>query len=71
MHDYGSIDGRLFIDMQYFAGTDLAALISNGPLSPDRAVDVVAVIELTPWKRTRDGRSPKAAGHGDTPAVLT
>jgi eukaryotic-like serine/threonine-protein kinase len=43
IHRYGDVDGRLFIDMQLIAGTDLGALLGRGgPLPPARAVDVVA-----------------------------
>jgi len=42
IHDYGEIDGRLFIDMRLVEGEDLGALIRHGaPFDPARAVDVV------------------------------
>ena len=42
IHDYGEVDGRLFIDMPLVTGLDLDALINQGPLPPHRAVAVVA-----------------------------
>jgi serine/threonine-protein kinase len=43
IHDFGEIDGRLFIDMRLVDGTDLARLLADrGPLPPARAVDIVA-----------------------------
>lgn len=42
IHNYGEIDGRLFIEMQLITGTDLAALIATrGPLDPARAIEVI------------------------------
>jgi serine/threonine protein kinase, bacterial len=45
IHDYGEIDGRLFIDMRLVEGVDLSSLIGrHGPLSPTRAVNIVVQI---------------------------
>lgn len=42
IHDFGEIDGRLFLDMRLVAGDDLrAALRSTGPLPARRAVHIV------------------------------
>ncbi len=45
IHDWGVIDGRLFIDMRLVQGIDLRALLQvEGPLSPQRAVSVIEQI---------------------------
>ncbi|MGW6421127.1 protein kinase domain-containing protein [Nocardia sp. NPDC055053] len=45
IHDWGVIDGVLFIDMRLVPGTDLRNVLhTGGPMSPDRAVAVVEQI---------------------------
>ncbi|HET9255213.1 MAG TPA: serine/threonine-protein kinase, partial [Pseudonocardiaceae bacterium] len=45
IHDFGEIDGRLFIDMRLVEGRDLASrLAERGPLPPARAVSVVTQV---------------------------
>jgi hypothetical protein len=45
IHDYGEIDGQLYLDMPLVSGVDLATLLEEGgPLPPARAVDVVAQV---------------------------
>src|SRR3954468_6079550 len=42
IHDYGEIDGVLFVDMRMINGTDLRRLLKNfGPMTPARAVAIV------------------------------
>ncbi|WP_083743453.1 serine/threonine-protein kinase PknH/PknJ [Mycobacterium rhizamassiliense] len=41
IHDYGEIDGRLFVNMRLIEGRDLQEVLSDGPLQPDRAVRIV------------------------------
>ncbi|MGC4933837.1 protein kinase domain-containing protein [Gordonia sp. DT30] len=42
IHDWGEIDGFLFLDMRIVSGgNDLRHLLSSGPLTPDRAVSIV------------------------------
>jgi YVTN family beta-propeller protein len=45
IHDFGEIDGRLFIDMRLVDGTDIGSLIrANGPVEPQRAAYFVGQI---------------------------
>ncbi|KXO99739.1 Probable serine/threonine-protein kinase pknH (plasmid) [Tsukamurella tyrosinosolvens] len=41
IHDFGEIDGVLFIDMRLVEGRNLAEVLHDGPLPPDRAVSLV------------------------------
>ncbi|MBV9515536.1 MAG: serine/threonine protein kinase [Mycobacteriaceae bacterium] len=42
IHDYGEIDGLLFVDMRLIDGVDLhSILVDEGPLAPARAVAIV------------------------------
>src|ERR1700753_858642 len=45
IHDFGEIDGHLFIDMRLVSGTDIARLLpADGPIEPARAVQLVSQI---------------------------
>ena len=41
IHDFGEIDGLLYVDMRLIDGVDLHCLLSDGPLTPARAVAIV------------------------------
>ena len=45
IHDYGEVDGLLFVDMRMIDGTDLRKLLKDqGPMTPARAVAIVRQI---------------------------
>ncbi|MDD7963900.1 serine/threonine-protein kinase [Actinomycetospora lemnae] len=44
VHDYGEIDGQLYLDMRLIDGTDLATLLRSGPLEPRRAVGLITQV---------------------------
>jgi serine/threonine protein kinase, bacterial len=41
IHDYGEIDGRLFVSMRLIEGRDLDTVLADGPLQPARAVRII------------------------------
>lgn len=41
IHNYGEIDGRLYLDMRLIEGRPLATVLVDGPLDPARAVSIV------------------------------
>ena len=45
IHDFGEIDGQLYIDMRLVEGPDLAHLLTeSGPLPAQRAVDIITQV---------------------------
>ncbi len=41
IHDFGEINGRLFVTMRLIKGRDLHRLLSDGPIDPMRAVGII------------------------------
>ena len=46
IHDYGEIDGRLFVCMRLIEGRDLQTVLAEGPMEPSRAVRIIEGIAL-------------------------
>ncbi len=44
IHDWGEIDGHLYIDMRLVQGQTLDELLAEGPLTPQRAVSIVGQV---------------------------
>ncbi|MGK2882760.1 MAG: serine/threonine-protein kinase [Mycobacterium sp.] len=44
IHDWGEIEGSLFMDMRLVRGTDLRRLLNAGPLEPARAVNIISQV---------------------------
>ncbi|ORW42166.1 protein kinase [Mycobacterium paraense] len=45
IHDYGEIDGQMYLEMRLIEGTDLDSLLKRyGPLTPPRAVAIITQI---------------------------
>src|ERR1700752_1270313 len=41
IHNYGEIDGRLYVDMRLIEGRDLQTVLADGPIDPARAVRII------------------------------
>src|ERR1700751_3062606 len=41
IHNFGEIDGRLYVDMRLIDGQDLERVLTRGPLDPARAVKII------------------------------
>jgi serine/threonine kinase PknH len=41
IHNYGEIDGRLYVDMRLIEGRDLHAVLGDGPMATTRAVRII------------------------------
>ncbi|WOC11410.1 serine/threonine-protein kinase [Gordonia sp. MP11Mi] len=44
IHDFGEIDGRLYLDMRIVHGRDLRSILRDGPIPTDLAVDIVGQV---------------------------
>ncbi|GAB3282784.1 serine/threonine protein kinase [Parasphingorhabdus pacifica] len=44
LYDFGEVDGMLYIAMRLVDGSDLASLVKDGPISPQRALDLLGQI---------------------------
>ena len=44
IHDFGEIDGRLYVTMRLIDGQTVDELLVNGPLPPQRAVSIIEQI---------------------------
>jgi serine/threonine-protein kinase len=45
IHDYGEVDGQMFLEMRLIEGTDLDSVLKRfGPLTPPRAVAIISQI---------------------------
>jgi serine/threonine kinase PknH len=46
IHDYGEIDGRLYVSMRLIEGRDLESVLADGPIGPARAVRIIEGVAL-------------------------
>ena len=44
IHDFGEIDGRLYVTMRLIEGRDLGSILAEGPLEPARAIRIIEQI---------------------------
>ena len=64
IHDWGEINGNLYIDMRLVRGQDLHELLQRGPLEPARAVGIIrqvaAALDAAPGAQQQKARRPHA-----------
>ena len=46
IHNYGEVEGRLYVDMRLVEGRNLAEVLEDGPLAPERAVRIIGQVAL-------------------------
>lgn len=46
IHNYGEIDGRLYVDMRLIEGRDLQTVLADGQVEPSRAVRIIEGVAL-------------------------
>src|SRR6201997_5699370 len=46
IHNYGEIEGRLYVDMRLIEGRDLQTILRDGPLEPARAVRIIEQVAM-------------------------
>ncbi|CAM4235302.1 serine/threonine-protein kinase [Kibdelosporangium persicum] len=46
VHAHGEIDGRLYIDMRLIDGPDLKRLLADGPVPPERIVEILSQVAV-------------------------
>ena len=44
IHNYGEIEGQLYVDMRLIEGRDLQTVLNDGPLDPARAVGIIGQV---------------------------
>ena len=55
IHDFGEIEGRLYVDMRLVKGRDLQTMLEDGPLDAARAVMIVDQVATASTPRIRLG----------------
>ncbi len=68
--DVGDRDGYFYIAMEYIEGADLSELVSNGPIDPQRAVDIAldvldVLAKAHTFQTVIEDRAHRGIIHGD------
>ena len=68
--DVGERDGYFYIAMEYIEGEDLSELVANGPIDPQRAVDIAldvldVLVKAHTFQTVIEDRAHRGIIHGD------
>ena len=68
--DVGDRDGYFYIAMEYIEGEDLSELVANGPIDPQRAVDIAldildVLVKAHTFQTVIEDRAHRGIIHGD------
>src|SRR5580698_3257450 len=68
--DVGDRDGYFYIAMEYIEGADLSELVANGPIDPQRAVDIAldvldVLVKAHNFQTSIEGKLHRGIIHGD------
>src|SRR6202161_1300974 len=68
--DVGDRDGYFYIAMEYIEGADLSELVANGPIDPQRAVDIAldvldVLVKAHTFQTVIEDRQHRGIIHGD------
>jgi serine/threonine protein kinase len=61
IHNYGEIDGRLYVDMRVVEGRNLQEVLEDGPMEPGRAVRIIEQVAKALNAAHKIGRASRSS----------